>query len=173
MDEFDIKTNESEQIKALKRRIIRLECQLEQQKSMNSSLKGGKLLNSESIDLYPGEQYDFILSILEQVKPRCPEGSRPRDVLDSLLSVNKPVGRGSEILAELNRIFRKGNPTMETDTAALKAIGFTYTPSRKHPKLRFYDRYMVTLPSSPGDSRRGALNSLSEINKCIAVGQKI
>ena len=173
MDELDIDSNDSEQIKQLRRRIISLESQLEVQKSMNGNLKGGKLISTEAIDLYPGEQYDFILSILEQARSRCPEGSRPRDILDSILSVNKPVGRGAEILTELNRIFKKGNPNMESDATALKALGFTYTPSRKHPKLRFYDQYMVVLPSSPSDSKRGGLNSLSEINKCIAVSQKI
>ena len=91
MDELDIDINDSEQIKQLRRRIISLESQLEVQKSMNGNLKGGKLISTEAIDLYPGEQYDFILSILEQARSRCPEGSRPRDILDSILSVNKPV----------------------------------------------------------------------------------
>jgi len=173
MDELDIGINDSEQIKQLKRRIISLESQLALQKGMNINLKGGNLLASEAIDLYIGEQHDFVISILEQVRPRCPEGSRPRDILDSILSINKPVGTGNEILKELNRIFKKGNPNMESDAAALKALGFTYTPSKKHPKLRFYDKYMVVLPSSPSDTKRGGLNSLSEINKCIAVGQKV
>ena len=166
-------TSESEYVKQLRRRIISLESQLELQKQRSEIAKSGKLLAAEGIDLYEGEQLDFILSLLEQARPRCPEGSRSRDIIDSLLKVNKPVGKGEEILSELNRIFKKGNPTMESDIAALKAMGFTYTPSQKHPKLRFHDKYMVVLPSSPGDSRRGGMNGLAEISRCIAVSQKI
>lgn len=173
MDELDVRERDSEEVKQLKRKIIKLEAQLSIQQHRNERLKGGKLLNAADIDLYNGEQHDFVLSILEQVKLRCPEGSRPRDIIDSILSCNKPIGRGEEILNELNRIFRKGNPTMESDISALRALGFSFTPSRKHPKLRFHDKYMIVLPSSPGDSRRGALNGLAEINKCIALSQKV
>lgn len=173
MDELDIFENDSEQIKYLKRKIINLESQLSVQQYRNESVRGGNLLATEDIDYYQGEQLDFVLSILEQVKPRCPEGSRPRDIIESILSVNKPVGRGEEILNEVNKIFKKGNPSMESDILKLKSMGFSYTPSRKHPKLRFRDKYLVVLPSSPSDSKRGALNGLAEINKCIAVSQKV
>lgn len=165
--------SDNEQIKELKRQIISLQAQLDVERSRNDRLSGGQLLNSECIDFYPGEQLDFVLSILEQAKAKCDPDSRPYDILDSLLSVNKPVGRGEEILTELNRIFKKGEPRTEADISALKAIGFAYTQSRKHPKLRFHDKYMFVLPSTPGDSKRGARNSLSQINKCIAISQKI
>ena len=168
-----IEKHDSEQIKELKRKIMSLQAQLEIQKERAVSLKGGSLLRSEPIDYYPGEQLDFVLSILEQVKARCPVGSRPYDIIESLLSVNKPIGRGQEILNELNRIFKKGTPSTAEDISALKSIGFTYTQSRKHPKLRFQDKYMFVLPCTPSDSRRGARNSLTEINKCIAMSQKV
>ena len=173
MDELNILETDSEQIKYLKRKIIKLESQLSIQQYRNESMRGGNLLATEDIDCYQGEQLDFVLSILEQVKPRCPEGSRPRDIIESILNANKPVGRGEEILNEVNKIFKKGNPSMESDILKLKSMGFSYTPSRKHPKLRFHDKYLVVLPSSPGDSKRGALNGLAEINKCIAVSQKV
>lgn len=165
--------NDSDQVKELKRQIIALNAQLEIQKHRLSKTSGGTLLNSENIDLYPGEQLDFVLSILKQVRNRCPEGSRPRDIIDSLLSKNKPVGCGQEILDELERIFRKGDPSGDKDISDLKAIGFKYTPSRKHPKLRFHEKYMFVLASTPSDKQRGALNKLKEINKCIAISQKV
>lgn len=173
MDELDVMLNDSDEVKQLKRRIINLEAQLNVQQYRNEAMKGGHILRTEDIDLYPGEQHDFVLCILEQVRERCPEGSRPRDIIDSILNCNQPVGRGREILSELNRVFKKGNPSSESDIAALCALGFTYTPSRKHPKLRFCDKYLVVLPSTPGDSRRGGKNSLAEINKCIAISQKV
>ena len=173
MDDFDISTSDREEIKQLKRKIISLELQLQVQQNMTENMKSGNLLATEDIDFYPGEQLDFVISILEQVKDKCPEGSRPRDIIDSILRVNKPIGRGSEILNEVSRVFKKGNPYMETDIAKLRSLGFTYTPSKKHPKLRFHDKYLVVLPSSPSDSKRGGLNGLAEINKCIAISQKV
>lgn len=164
--------SDSQQVKDLKRRINNLQAQLETQKSRNRSLRGGNLLTSAPIDLYPGEQLDFVLSILRQVRERCAQDSRPRDIIDSLLELNQPVGRGEEILDKLNRIFSKGMPSSDADIADLRAMGFTYTPSRKHPKLRFHQKYMFVLSNTPSDVRT-AKNTLSEINKCIAVGQKV
>ena len=164
---------EREEIKELRRRIQSLEAQLDIERSRNKNLRGGNLLKTEEIDFYPGEQLDFILSILEQAKNRCPVGSRPHDIINSILSVNSPVGRGEEILCVVSRIFRKGEPSTESDISALKAVGFTYTPSRKHPKLKFHDKYMFVLPNTSSDKKRSGLNCLSEISKCIAVSQKI
>ena len=170
-EQYAVQPNDSEQVKELKRQILSLSAQLEMQKERASSLSGGTLLKSESIDLYQGEQLDFLLSILKQVKAKCSPDSRPYEIIDSLLSVNKPVGRGQEILDEINRIFKSGYPT-EAGLSTLKSLGFTYVSSKKHPKLRFADKYTVVLSATPGDAR-SSKNTLSEINKCIAVGLKI
>lgn len=119
------------------------------------------------------EELDFLLSILEQIKDRCEPGSRPYDIICSLLEANRPIGRGNEILAELKRIFKNGGALSDSDISDLNAMGFTYTPSRKHPKLRFHEKYMFVLPSTPSDTRRGGINSLKEIDKCIAVSKRI
>ena len=172
-EEISVLSSDTEQVKDLKRQIMSLRAQLDAQKQISSNLRGGNLLNSESIDYYQGEQLDFVLSVLSQLRERCPQDSRSRDIIDSLLSVNKPIGRGEEIRKEVQRIFSKGDPTTEADISALRALGFTYTPSRKHPKLRFHEKYMFVLASTPSDNRHGAKNKLSEINKCIAVAQKV
>ena len=164
---------DSEQVKELKRQVMNLTAQLEIQKERMHSLKGGYLLNSEAIDLYPGEQLDFVLSILEQAREKCAPESRPRDILDSILSVNKPVGKGKEILEAVEKIFKQGEPKSEATLSALKNLGFTYVSSKKHPKLRFFDRYTFVLCRSPSDGKHGVKNLLSDISKCIAVSQKI
>ena len=168
-----IESSDSEQVKALKRKIISLEAQLETQKHRMSSVSGGNLLNSEAIDYYPGEQHDFVLSILEQAKERCPSDSRPRDIIESILSVNSYVGRGKEIADEVTRIFKTGTPTSEAYISALEALGFRYITSKKHPKLRYQDKYIFVLSSTPSDNLRDGKNKLAEINKCIAIKQKI
>lgn len=168
-----VENSDSEQVKELKRKIISLEAQLETQRYRISAINGGNLLNSEAIDYYPGEQHDFILSVLEQIRERCPENSRPRDIVDSILSVNSYVGRGKEILGEVTRIFKTGTPTSEADISALEALGFRYISSKKHPKLKYQDKYMFVISSTPSDNLRDGKNKLAEINKCIAIKQKI
>lgn len=162
-----------EDTKELRRQIMSLKAQLEIERSRTSRLSGGNLLNSENIDFYPGEQLDFVLSILEQAKAKCAPDSRPYDILDSILSVNKPVGRAEEILSELERILKKGVPSTERDITSLNAIGFKYVQSRKHPKLRFHEKYMFVMPATTSDSKRAHKNTLAEVNKCIAITQKI
>lgn len=175
MDSHDISINssDSEETKELKRKILSLQTQLETEKKISKSLRGGGMLKTEPIDLYPGEQLDFVLSILEQAKGKCPPDSRPLDILNSILSQNKSVGRGRKILMELEKIFGRGDNFTEADISALKSLGFTYVSSKKHPKLKFMDKYLFVLSSSPSDSRRGNRNKLSEICKCIALSLKI
>lgn len=172
-NQFSNGYDKNEEIKNLKRRIINLESQLEIERSISQNLRGGNLLQTEPIDFYPGEQLDFILSLLEQAKFKCAENSRPYDIICSILSQNKPIGNADKITNELNKIFSKGDSFSEKDIAAMERMGFKYTPSRKHPKLRFHEKYMFVLASTPGDTRRGNKNKLSEINKCIAAGIKI
>ncbi|MCQ2736108.1 MAG: hypothetical protein MJ234_02695 [bacterium] len=175
MDSYDISINssDSEETKELKRKILSLQAQLEIEKNISKSLRGGGMLKTEPIDLYPGEQIDFVLSILEQAKEKCPPDSRPLDILNSILSQNKSVGRGRKILMELEKIFGHGDNFTEADISDLKSLGFTYISSKKHPKLKFMDKYLFVLSSSPSDSRRGNRNKLSEICKCIALSLKI
>lgn len=178
MDSHDISINssdseETKELKELKRQILSLQKQLEEEKNTSKSLRGGGMLKTEPIDLYKGEQLDFVLSILEQAKEKCPPNSRPLDILNSILSQNKSVGRGREILMELEKIFGRGDNFTKADISALKSLGFTYVSSKKHPKLKFMDKYLFVLSSSPSDSRRGNRNKLSEICKCIAISLKI
>lgn len=168
-----VQQEDSEHVKELKWQVASLKAQLDAERCRIAVLRGNGLLKCEAIDLYPGEQLDFVLSILKQVQSRCPEGSRPHDIITSLLTVNQPIGVGQEILDEVSRVFKGGLPEKESDVASLRRIGFSYTPSRKHPKLRFHDHYMFVLPSTPSENRRGGRNCLAEISKCIALCQKV
>lgn len=167
--------DDTEEVKRLKRRVMSLEAQLEGQKQKSSKLMGGELLKTEAIDLYPGEQLDFLISILEQVKKKCPEGSRALDIVNSILMVNEPVGRGEEIVKSLDKVFKKNEPLNKSDISMLNSLGFTYVQSRKHPKLRFGKdgKYAALISSTPSDGRSG-LNTISRIcNTCIAASIKI
>jgi len=159
--------------KALKKQIYDLQAQLEIERVRLEQSRGGSLLKCEPMDYYPGEQADFVLSVLAQAQMRCPDDSRAHDIISSILALNHPVGRGQEILDELKRIFKNGIPTSQADLSALQSLGFSYVTGGKHPKLKFHDKYLFTLPGTPGDNARGGKNMLSEISRCIAISQKI
>lgn len=157
----------------LKHEIHRLRSQVKYQEEMIRQLSGGQILNCEPIDLYPGEQHDLILSILEQARDKCQEGARARDILDSVLSKNEKIGVGDEILVKVKRVLRQGIPSKASDLSELSKLGFRYIQSKKHPKLVFYNRYTYYIAGTPGDSRRGNRNCYSELSKCIASSLKI
>jgi len=171
--EIIIHENDNDQVKDLKRKILSLQAQLDIQRDRSNHLSGGSLIKTEAIDFYPGEQLDFVLSVLQQVQKKCAPDSRAYDIITSILSLNKPIGHGEEILLELNRIFKKGEPKTQADIADLRAIGFSYTQSRKHPKLRFHDKYMFVIPCTTSDSWRSSKNCLADISKCIPISMKI
>ena len=160
-------------IQQLRQEVYILQLQLKQQKKQN--LYGGNktLLKCEDIDLYPGEQQDLLISLLEQARLKCSEGSRSRDIIESLLSQNEKVGHGEIILNEVKRIFRSGVPTKQSDILDLERLGFKYIQSRKHPKLIFHNKYKYVLPGTTGDSGRSGKNSYADVSKCVALSIKI
>ena len=161
--------NEKCEIKALKEEIYNLKMQLEiqNQRHLQNAEKG--LLRVSSIDLYEGEQQDFILTILEQVRRNQSDDSRCAEILDSILSQNKKVGTGDKIAEELSRIIKHGDLSKESEKAALNKIGFRYLTSKKHPKLEFMSRYKFTVAGTLSDHWRGSLNCYSSVSKALAV----
>lgn len=91
---YEVESGDNNQIKDLKRQISSLQAQLEIQKYRTDTLRGGALLDSNAIDFYPGEQLDFLLSILEQIKDRCEPGSRPYDIICSPLGSQSACRKG-------------------------------------------------------------------------------
>ena len=161
--------NSKNEVKALKEEIYNLKIQLEQQNERYSKLQNGNLLKVSPIDLYEGEQQDFVLTILEQVRKNQADDSRCAEIIDSILSQNKRIGTGDLIVKELERIIKHGDLSKESDKAALKKIGFRYVTSRKHPKLEFMSRYKFPISGTLSDHYRGSLNCYSNISKALAV----
>ena len=166
-------TNEKHEIKALKEEIYNLKMQLEIQNERYSQKTDRTLLKVSSIDLYEGEQQDFILTILEQVRRNQADDSRCAEILDSILSQNKKVGTGDKIAEELSRIIKHGDLSKDSDKAALNKIGFRYVTSKKHPKLEFMSRYKFPVAGTLSDHWRGSLNCYSNVSKALAVCIKI
>lgn len=163
----------NEPMKELKRKNASLQAQLDAANAIINSLSGNGVLNIVIEDLYSGEQKDFILSILEQVKIKCLPGSRPYEILDSILAANNKTGVGDKLAADVWDIIGKSSKIGEREISKLNDLGFKYVSSKRHPKLKFCDRYLFVLPSTPGDKRHGLKNLASEISSCIATSFKI
>lgn len=161
--------NEKTEIKALKEEIYNLKMQLELQNQRYSQKTEEGLLKVSAIDLYEGEQKDFILTILEQVRRNQADDSRCAEILDSILSQNKKVGTGDRIAEELTRIIKHGDLTKDSDKAALNKIGFRFVTSKKHPKLEFMSKYKFPVAGTLSDHWRGSLNCYSNVSKALAV----
>lgn len=157
------------EVKALKEKIYNLQMQLEIQNERFSHQNEGNLLKVSSIDLYEGEQKDFILTILEQVRRNQDDDSRCAEILDSILSQNQKTGKGEAIAKELVRIVKHGDLSKESDKAALNKIGFRYVTSKKHPKLEFMSKYKFPVAGTISDHWRGSLNCYSNVSKALAV----
>ncbi len=157
------------EVKALKEQIYRLQMQLELQNERYSRQSREGILKVAPIDLYEGEQQDFIITILEQVRKNQADDSRCAEILDSILSQNKKVGIGDTIVEELQRIVKHGDLSKDSDKAALNKIGFRYVTSKKHPKLEFMSRYKFPIAGTISDHYRGSQNCYSNISKALAV----
>lgn len=166
-------TDQRDEIKNLKQQIYYLQYQLDILTQKNIQLQNSTLLCTGISDLYPGEQHDFLISVLEQLQKKCAENSRAKDIIDSLLQANTKVGTATQMLEILKRIFKNEIPSKASDIAELEKMGFRYLSSKKHPKLVFHEKYRYVMPSTPSDSRHAGKNCFSIINKCIASSIKI
>lgn len=166
-------TDQRDEIKNLKQQIYYLQYQLDILTQKKIQLQNSTLLCTGISDLYPGEQHDFLISVLEQLQKKCAENSRAKDIIDSLLQANTKVGTATQMLEKLKRIFKNEIPSKASEIAELEKMGFRYLSSKKHPKLVFHEKYRYVMPSTPSDSRHSGKNCFSIINKCIASSIKI
>ena len=170
---YENQQNTQETIKELRRQIASLQAQLDAARATIEHLKQkGGLLRSPNEDLYPGEQLDFLLSILEQLKGRCLQESRPYEIIEGILSSNKKVGEGEKIEKAVWKIIGKSSKLGDREVSQLNDLGFKYVSSKRHPKLKFCDKYLFVFPSSTGDKQHALKNLASEISNCIATSFK-
>ena len=98
------------------------------------------------------------------------KGSRPYEIVEAFLAVNKEKGEGREIFETVKSIFSAGHALKKKDLNELQRMGFSYTDDGKHYKLRFKnsEKYWFTVPKSPSDDRYGK-NLTSSITKRLSV----
>lgn len=120
-------------------------------------------------DLFPGEQTDLILSILEKEMASLSEDTRPYTLLKSILTANARNGYQERIIAGIEHAFSSsGGICSEKQVRELKSVGFEVEKAGKHYKITFAgdDRYMFTVSATPSDYRT-AENMISTITKTL------
>ena len=162
-----------EKIEILQKNNDALTAQLEALKAKNNN--GIIRLQSGLCDFYTDEQYDFVVSVLNEVKGRIGDvdtHNRRYEILDSIIENNTSTGEGKRISEELRKIFKPGFTWNAYTKGKIKSLGFTISENG-HNKIVFHDnKYMYTVASTPSEGR-GILNLLSEIENGISITKKL
>ncbi|OKH15230.1 hypothetical protein [[Limnothrix rosea] IAM M-220] len=126
------------------------------------------ILKSSEIDYYDHEKHDLVLEILEEQVHKTIEGSRRYDLLVDLLKHNQKVDHKSDLLSELENIFKGIKSFSSQDKKQLTKIGFLVSDKGKHIKAIFHGdrRYQISFAKSCSDTR-GGLNIIGEIRRKV------
>ncbi|MBQ9031957.1 MAG: hypothetical protein IJ106_10985 [Parasporobacterium sp.] len=117
-------------------------------------------------NLYPGEQTEIVMDILSGILKNLPEGSRRKDILESVVDANPVQGIPKILALQVKQLFREDRQMDDRFEADLKKMGFDVKRVNKHYSLSYRgdDRYTATVPSTKSDKRAGQ-NLASEIVK--------
>ncbi len=129
------------------------------------------LIAGDEKDLYEGEQHDLIISILTRyLSTSCAEGTRPEELLKSILAKNSLNGAGKKIFDEVSRILSASGNLTSKDISDLERIGFSVISENTHYKLIFKDnpKYSFSFSKTPSDVRTGR-NAVADILSTLSV----
>ncbi|MCD8307603.1 MAG: hypothetical protein LUD51_05205 [Clostridia bacterium] len=177
---FDSNMNKDEKLRLAKEKIEELWKDNESLKTRCESLEAAfraKVSDSMLIaagdekELYDGEQNDLIVSVLQKhLSTTCKEGTRPEELIKSILAKNSLVGAGKEIFDEVSALLSKAGTLNSKDITELERLGFTVVSESMHYKVIFKDnpKYCFSLSKSPSDVRTGK-NAAAEIIARLSV----
>ena len=175
---FDENGTLEEQLRCARERIADLKEENRTLKSKNETLE--RALESDRVDgfitkgpiaeFYDGEQYDLIVTLLNNALRTYTPQSRAYELAEQLLMVNKELGNGREIFSVVKSVLSDGQAPRESDLAKLWAVGFEVVSEVNHYKLKFRgsEKYWFTLFKTPSDIR-GGKNLVSDITKTLSV----
>ncbi|MCD8285947.1 MAG: hypothetical protein LUD50_01815 [Clostridia bacterium] len=125
-------------------------------------------------EFYDAEQYDMIISILQNALAGCTGDTRQKELLEQVLARNPIRGNGKVIFDTVKRVFTEGRRLTARDASDLRRIGISIVSDNKHYKLIFKDnsRYMFSLSKTPSDSVCSGRNMASEIISKLSVYKK-
>lgn len=139
----------------------------------NERLSGGGvplIMRGAEPDLYAGEQYEIIVSVLkEYLAKSVTDGTRRADVIRSVIEANPSAGIPDKYKAIIKAAL-DGYKTFETAkiTKALKETGIEIIEHTGHYKIALGGdhRYVCEAAATCSDNR-GGLNLISEINNTM------
>lgn len=136
---------------------------------------GSGILNPIQDEVYPGEQSEFIVNILRQIRDRLPKESRALEITDAILEQNKDcTDEGKERLKAIKKICNDASLAKPQNIKALQALGYDICQTGTHLKIKLKNnpKYSYTLSLTPSDGRSGK-NFFSEISRSLAVSTKV
>ncbi len=145
----------------------RLKTMLDAYRSAGGQAQSYLIRTGEEFDLYPGEQNDLLLEIMQKALPSLAVGTRPHSIITSILSANSKIGHREQIEESIRKIFANyGGISSDKQKRELKTAGFEVEKPGGHYKITFAgdDRYMFTVAATPGDHCAGQ-NMISDIIK--------
>src|SRR3989344_1835366 len=146
--------------------IGKLEAELRKVKA-TTSFEGNIISDPQISQLYNGEVRNFILDSLQQSFDSSQPTTRKKQILSSLLEVNKTESIRGEIEEKIKRMFNDYTGLTGKMRTELHRIGFSVGEERKHYKLYITGEeggICATIPKTPGDHRSGK-NAASDILK--------
>lgn len=108
-------------------------------------------------EFYPGELNDAIIHALTHGRNSLLPGGRRADLIDDLLSVNKPTSTEEELETEIKDAFSESGDLGAEQRRVLEDLGFTIEEAGKHWKAVYQgdDRYTFTISKTSSDHRAG------------------
>lgn len=125
-------------------------------------------------DLYPCEQHDIVLDVLNASLSILGDNTRPYHIVQSILDANPKKGMGTTIEKTVKQVFKgKGDISNANSQRALSSVGFRVTKGKNHLDITFGEdnRYNFTSAATPSNHRSGN-NIASEICKKLFVRSK-
>ena len=175
---FDENGSLEEQLKRARTKIAELSEENRALRSKNETLElalesgrtDGFLTKAPLQEFFDGEQYDLIVTLLNNALRNYSPESRAYELIEKLIAVNKETGNGREIFAGVKSVLSEGQAPRESDLAKLRSVGFEVVSEANHYKLKFRgeEKYWFTLFKTPSDGRAGK-NLVSDITKTLSV----
>lgn len=126
------------------------------------------IVEGKEQDLYPGEQKDLILELLNVALNNSDKTTRTHTICESILKANQEIGRRRKIKESIALILKKydGKDTVGT-IDRINESGLSAERAKSNHiliTLNNDSRYLVTLSSTPSDYRCG-MNALADIHR--------
>ncbi|MCD8307593.1 MAG: hypothetical protein LUD51_05155 [Clostridia bacterium] len=181
-DAFSANTSLEKEVRELKEKVTALSAEnsmllsrASRRKSSTDAPSADFIIRKGDVpEFYDEEQYDMIISILQNALANCTADTRQKELLEQVLANNPIRGNGKEIFDTVKRVFTSGRRLTAKDASDLSRVGIRIVSDNKHYKLVFKDnsKYMFILSKTPSDHSCTGKNMASEIISRLSVYKK-